>query len=243
MSHLVPNILLFLLSFLAGLLAMRVRLIDDQKMNLLLAFSGSFLLSITFLHLIPETIEDQGHKAGLYILIGFFVQLLIQRFTHGVEHGHSHIHSHNHHIPLVSILGGLGIHALMEGFPLGFNYRMPQTDISLYFAVATHKLPEIIIVATMIRAVNGKGIRSWGLLLLFALLTPLASILASYLAGKYFAISNILGIMIPIVAGAFIHIATTIFYESGTKQHTLTNQKIIAIVLGVALGASTLLFH
>ncbi|MCC6186025.1 MAG: ZIP family metal transporter [Chitinophagaceae bacterium] len=243
MSHLVPNILLFLVSFLAGLLAMRVRLVDDQKMNMLLAFSGSFLLSITFLHLIPETIEDQGHKAGLYILIGFFLQLLIQRFTHGVEHGHSHIHSHNHHIPLVSILGGLGIHALMEGFPLGFNYRMPQTDTSLYFAVAIHKLPEIIIVATMIRATNGKGIRSWGLLLLFALLTPLASVLASYLGSKYFAISNILGIMIPIVAGAFIHIATTIFYESGTKQHTLTNQKIVAIVLGVALGAATLLMH
>lgn len=243
MPHLLPNIFLFLVTYAAGLLAMRVRLIDDKKMHLLLAFSGSFLLSITFLHLIPETIEDQGHKAGLYILIGFFLQLLIQRFTHGVEHGHSHIHSHNHHIPLVSIMAGLGVHALMEGFPLGFNYRMPQTDISLYFAVATHKLPEVVIVATMIRATNGRGIKSWGLLLIFALLTPLASVIASYLGSKYLAISNILGILIPIVAGAFIHIATTIFYESGTKQHTLTNQKIIAIVLGVALSAATLLLH
>jgi hypothetical protein len=79
--------------------------------------------------------------------------------------------------------------------------------------------------------------------LIFAVLTPLASVLASYLGSKYFAVSNILGILIPIVAGAFIHIATTIFYESGTKQHTLTNQKIIAIVLGVALSAATLLLH
>jgi zinc transporter ZupT len=241
--HFIPNILLFFITFSAGLLAMRVRLVDDKKMHLLLAFSGSFLLSITFLHLIPETIEDQGHRAGMYLLIGFFIQLLIQRLTHGVEHGHTHIHSHNHHIPLFSIMAGLGIHALMEGFPLGFNYRMPQTDISLYFAVAIHKLPEVVIVATMIRTANGKGIKSWGLLLLFALLTPIASILASFLGSKYFAISNILGIMIPIVAGAFIHIATTIFYESGTKQHTLTNQKIIAIVIGVALSAVTLLFH
>lgn len=222
---------------------MRIRLIDDKKMNLLLAFSGSFLLSITFLHLIPETIEDLGHKAGLYLLIGFFLQLLIQRFTHGVEHGHSHIHTHSHHIPLFSIMTGLGLHALMEGFPLGFNYRMPQTNLSLYFAVATHKLPEIVIVATLIRSANGKGFKSWGLLLLFALLTPISSVLASYLGSKYFAISNILGIMIPVVAGAFVHIATTIFYESGTKQHTLTNQKIMAIILGVALGSATLLLH
>jgi zinc and cadmium transporter len=90
LPHLLPNIFLFVVTYAAGLLAMRVRLIDDKKMHLLLAFSGSFLLSITFLHLIPETIEDQGHKAGLYILIGFFLQLFIQRFTHGVEHGHSH---------------------------------------------------------------------------------------------------------------------------------------------------------
>ena len=212
-------------------------------MNLLLAFSGSFLLSITFLHLIPETVEDQGEKAGMYMLAGFFLQLLIQRFTHGVEHGHTHIHTHNHTIPLFSILAGLGVHALMEGFPLGFNYRMPGTDTALYFAVATHKLPEIIIVATMIRSVKGSGIQSVGLLLLFSLFTPLASVFASFLGTRYLAISEILGMIIPVVAGAFIHISTTIFFESGTKQHALTGQKLMAILLGVALSAATLLVH
>jgi zinc transporter ZupT len=242
-SHLIPNLLLFLVTFGAGFLAMQIKFIDEKKMNLLLAFSGSFLLSITFLHLIPETVEDQGHKAGFYILIGFFLQLLIQRFTHGVEHGHSHVHTHNHAIPLFSILAGLGVHALMEGFPLGFNYRNPGTDSALYLAVATHKLPEIIIVATMIKSVKGKGVESLGLLILFSLFTPVASMLASYLGTKYFAISAVLGIIIPVVAGAFIHIATTIFFESGTKQHSLTTQKIIAIIIGVALSAGTLLLH
>lgn len=223
---------------------MRLKLLNEQKMNLLLAFSGSFLLSITFLHLLPETVEDQGHKAGLYILIGFFLQLFIQKFTHGVEHGHHHVHDDHHHaIPLYSILTGLGIHALMDGIPLGFNYRMPSTDASLYLAVATHKLPEIIIVATMIKSVKGKGFEGIALLCLFASLTPIASSIASFLGTQYFAISAVIGVIIPIVAGAFIHIATTIFFESGTKQHTLTNQKLLAIVAGVALGAATLLLH
>lgn len=243
MSHLFANLILFTVTFGIGLLAMRIRIIDEKKMNLLLAFSGSFLLSITFLHLIPETVEDQGHKAGLYMLTGFFLQLLIQRFTHGVEHGHSHVHTHDHSIPLFSILAGLGVHALMEGFPLGFNYRTPGTDTALYFAVATHKLPEIIIVATMIRSAKGKGAVSIGLLLLFSLFTPVASIIASFLGTRYLAVSEILGMIIPVVAGAFIHIATTIFFESGTKQHALTTQKIIAILAGVGLGAYTLLFH
>lgn len=226
-----------------GIFTMRLKLLNEQKMNLLLAFSGSFLLSITFLHLLPETVEDQGHKAGLYILIGFFLQLFIQRFTHGVEHGHSHVHDHHHAIPLYSILTGLGIHAIMDGIPLGFNYRMPSTDASLYLAVATHKLPEIIIVASMIKSVKGKGWEGIALLCLFASLTPIASSIASFLGTQYFAISAVIGIIIPIVAGAFIHIATTIFFESGTKQHTLTNQKLLAILAGVALGAATLLLH
>lgn len=220
---------------------MRIRIVDEQKMNLLLAFSGSFLLSITFLHLIPETVEDQGYKAGLYLLLGFFLQLLIQRFTHGVEHGHSHVHGHHHHMPLISIMVGLGVHALMEGFPLGFNYRMPTTDRALYLAIAIHKLPEIIIVATILRSAKGGGAGAIGLLAAFCALTPVASFVAGYLGTRYFAVSSILGIIIPVVAGAFVHIATTIFFESGTRQHSLTPQKIIAILAGVAFSALTLL--
>ncbi|GAA4455877.1 hypothetical protein GCM10023092_20280 [Rurimicrobium arvi] len=242
------NLLLFSVTLLAGLAAMNLPLAEERTMRLLLAFSGSFLLGITLLHLIPETVEDQGHKAGIFILGGFFLQLLIQRFTHGVEHGHNHFHhhsghAHDHSIPLYSILGGLAIHSVMEGFPLGFNYRMPGTDPSLYFAVTVHKLPEIIIIGSMLRSVKGNGPQAIAIMVLFAAFTPLSSILASVLGQRYFAISNVLGAVIPVVAGAFIHIATTIFYESGTQQHALTRQKLIAIIAGVALATITLLFH
>jgi zinc and cadmium transporter len=242
--HLLPNILLFLLTFVAGIIAFRLKIIEDENMNLLLAFSGSFLLSITFLHLLPETFEELGHKAGVYILLGFFLQLLIQRLTHGVEHGHAHIHSgHGHGIPLLSILAGLGVHSFMEGLPLGFNYRLPNTDTALYLAVAAHKLPEAMLVATIIRSAKGRSIKAIGMLFIFSLFTPAASIMASFLGTRYHTISEVVGILIPIVAGAFIHIATTIFFESGTKQHALTWQKTIAILAGVALGAATLLAH
>jgi hypothetical protein len=55
--------------------------------------------------------------------------------------------------------------------------------------------------------------------------------------------SNVIIWLIPIFAGAFIHIATTIFFESGTRQHMLTWRKTLAILLGVALGLTTLLFE
>jgi zinc transporter ZupT len=249
------NLLLFVLTLLGGSAPLWLKSIDEQRTNYLLAFSGSFLLSITLLHLLPETFEDLGHEAGLFVLIGFFVQLLIQRFTHGVEHGHTHVnvedhhhhhhgdsHSHAHAIPLMSVIAGLSLHAFMEGLPLGFNYRFEATEPSLYLAVAAHKLPEAMLLTSLV--VHRKGRKSALLvLILFSFITPIASVLASFLGKRYLLMSNVIMWLVPIVAGAFIHIATTIFFESGTRQHMLTWRKTLAILLGVALGLTTLLFE
>jgi zinc and cadmium transporter len=240
--QLVYNLLLFVITFAGGSIPLLVKGLNDNRMHYLLAFSGSFLLSITFLHLLPETFEELGGKAGFFLLVGFFVQLLIQRITHGIEHGHVHVHPHEHHIPLRSILVGLSLHAFMEGLPLGFNYRMEATEPSLYLAVAAHKLPEAMLVATLV-AGNSNKLNSYLILFLFSAITPFAGILATMLGTNYHFVANMVMALIPIVAGAFIHIATTIFFESGTRQHMLTWQKIIAIILGVGIGLATLVLE
>jgi zinc and cadmium transporter len=240
--HLIFNLILFLITFIGGSLPLWLKGLDDKKMHLLLAFSGSFLLSITFLHLLPETFKELGGTAGIYLLGGFFLQLLIQRFTHGIEHGHVHHSSHEHRIPLFSIVAGLSLHAFMEGLPLGFNYRMQATEPSLYLAVAAHKLPEAILLTTLVLSTRNKS-TSLITLLIFSLLTPIASVIASKLGQTYYAMSQMVSVLIPIVAGAFIHISTTIFFESGTKQHLLTRQKVIAMIIGVGIGLATLVFE
>lgn len=238
------NILLFLITFGGGTIPLWTRSLGDKQMHLLLAFSGSFLLSITFLHLLPETFEELNAQAGFLLLGGFFLQLLIQRYTHGVEHGHVHVHpGHNeHHIPLASILTGLSVHAFMEGLPLGFNYRMGATAPSLYMAVAAHKIPEAMLAAMLVSATNGRA-KALSVLFWFSAITPISSMLATMLGHKYYFMSQAIIVLIPVVAGAFIHISTTIFFESGTKQHMITWQKIIAMIIGVGIGLATLLFE
>lgn len=254
------NLLLFAITFAGGGLPLWINGLSEKNTNYLLAFSGSFLLSITLLHLLPETFAEIGNRAGLFLLAGFFVQLLIQRFTHGVEHGHTHVHvaaahgeahqhDHHHHhhhhhglhrIPLYSIILGLSVHAFMEGLPLGFHYRLAATQSSLYLAVGAHKLPEAMLLTSLMIGVRGKK-PALLLLIFFSLITPLAATLAYTLGMRYLAVSKLVMWVIPVVAGAFIHIATTIFYESGTRQHLLTWSKTLAILLGVALGLLTLL--
>lgn len=240
------NLFLFLITLAGGSAPLWMKGLNDRKTNYLLAFSGSFLLSITLLHLLPETFKDLGDKAGIFVLTGFFVQLLIQRLTHGIEHGHTHIHvenhGHNHSAQLTSIIAGLSLHAFMEGLPLGFNYRMPGTEYSLFLAVAAHKLPEVMLLVSLIYSLKGRSQAIFALFF-FSLITPVASLLAAFLGEKYMAMSEVVMWIIPVVAGAFIHIATTIFFESGTKQHMLTRQKTLAILIGVGLGLLTLLFE
>jgi hypothetical protein len=181
------------------------------------------------LHLIPETFTDIGSKAGLYLLIGFFIQLVIQRYTHGVEHGHIHVHHHGEKMALSSVIIGLSLHAAMEGIPLGFNYHSNSAEPALYLAS--------LLIAT------GNRTKIIPTIVFFSAITPVTAILAHNLGIYFLFVSTIISVIIPIVAGAFLHIATTIFFESGTKHHMLTNKKILAILLGVGLGLLTTLIH
>ena len=242
--HLLPNLLLFALTMIGGSLPLWFRGLNERRLQLLLAFSGAFLLSITFLHLLPETFSEQGSRTGFLILAGFFLQLFIQRVTHGVEHGHVHVHAdaHSHHVPVWSIVAGLSVHAFMEGLPLGFNYRHEATNASIYLAVAAHKLPEAMLLAMLVMANKSKK-ASFITLLAFSLLTPVAGLIATFLGTNYGFMARTVATLIPIVAGAFIHIATTIFFESGTKQHMLTWQKIVCMGAGVGIALTTLLLE
>lgn len=239
------NILLFIITIIGGSLPLWLKKLDDKGMQYLLAFSGAFLLSMTLLHLLPETFEELGSKAGILLLVGFFIQLFIQRFTHGIEHGHTHVHSHDghKHIPIASIMFGLSIHAFMEGLPLGFNYRMEATEPALYMAIAAHKMPEAILVTSLMIEAGRSRNNTLMNLVLFSLITPASGFIANKLGTSFHFIAELVISLIPIVAGAFIHISTTIFFESGTKHHMLTGKKIIVILLGVAIGILTLAFE
>ncbi len=236
------SLLLFVLTFVGGSFPLWNRNWDEQKMKYLLAFSGSFLLGITLLHLLPEIFETTGHKAGLYILAGFFLQQIIQRFTHGVEHGHHHLGDQHHHVSIWPIFAGLGFHALSEGLPLGIHYADPNTLPSLFVAIAFHKLPEAMLIASLIIADHHSGKKkAWMMLLLFSLLTPVAGLITHELGSVSASFATIIPLCIPVIAGSFIHISTTIFFESGTKSHDMNWRKWTAALLGIAFAMLTLL--
>ncbi|MFT4061529.1 MAG: ZIP family metal transporter [Edaphocola sp.] len=234
------NIVLFLVTLLVGGIPLLNQSWNEKRIKYLLSFSGAFLLGITLTHLIPESVAHKGTAAGLLVLLGFFLQQLVQPLTHGVEHGHAHVGEHNRYFKVWPLLAGLSVHALSEGLPLGAHYNDAATLPLLYAAIALHKMPEAMLMASLVAAHDRK--RAIAVLVIFAAITPCTGLLTGLLGNYFPAFAVWVAWCVPVIAGAFIHIATTIFYESGTKSHDMTLTKWLVIFAGVALAAVTALF-
>lgn len=239
-------ILVFAASLAGGLIALRAGKTGNFTVYLL-AFTGAFLFGITIMHLLPEVFAQLGDRAGIYVVLGFFIQVALAQLSHGTEHGHTHVPmeggAHHHHIAIAPLLLGLSIHAFMEGLPLGFRYHDPATIPSLMLGVAMHKLPESLALMTVMLHGGVARRKLWTILVGFGLVTPAAAILAWQLGLHFLAIEQYFAYVVALVIGAFIHIATTIFFESGTRYHEISGRKVIAIAGGILLAFVTMIFE
>ncbi|MCK5470842.1 MAG: ZIP zinc transporter, partial [Cyclobacteriaceae bacterium] len=112
------SIILFLSAFIPGLIIIKLQKPLKFDLKYLLVFAGAFIFSITIVHLLPEilTASANPQRIGLFVLVGFFMQIFLDFVTTGVEHGHLHKHSHHHtRISPIMLMLGLCIHALMDG--------------------------------------------------------------------------------------------------------------------------------
>ena len=113
----VTTLSLLFASVIAGAIVVEIfKPKKGRNIQLLLTFSGAYLLAISLLHLLPELFANNPtENIGIFILGGFLIQILLEYFSQGIEHGHFH---KSNVIPF-SVLISLCLHALLEGVPLG----------------------------------------------------------------------------------------------------------------------------
>ncbi len=192
-----------------------------KHIKLLLAFSGAFLLSLTIFDLLPDVYEQMETKhVGLFIMLGILLQIFLEFFSKGAEHGHIHIHTHQKSFPWLLFVS-LSLHAFLEGFPIHQHNDM-------VYGVLIHKIPIAILITTYLYQSKFKPIQIAFFLLLFALMTPLGTVLSNNLE----SISDVLPFINAIVIGIFLHISTVILFES-SEGHKFNLNKILAIIVAV----------
>ncbi|MFK7953890.1 MAG: zinc permease [Ekhidna sp.] len=197
-----------------------------KNLRLPLIFAGSYLFSVTIIHIIPElfsTASDPS-RIGLFVLIGFFIQQFLEYFSSGVEHGHFHSDKAVSVSGRFSIVVALIIHSLLEGSLLTHDspFHEKHESYSLLFGIILHKMPAAF--ALMV-TMNGLGKKAIYLLILFSLASPLGLLMGDLLMLS----EDSLLILFAIVCGSFLHISTTIFVEASPDHHFGLNKILISI--------------
>lgn len=218
------NYILPLLSVLIGFsFALWLQPKRKTNLKLLLAFSGSFLLSLTVMHLLPDVYNTQNTRVGIFIMIGILFQIILEFFSKGAEHGHVHGHDKMSQMPWLLFIS-LCIHALLEGFPVGHHHE-------LALGIAIHHFPIAIILTTFFIHAELNKTALFLFMLTFAIMTPLGTLFSDtfpFLNDYYTEIT-------AIVIGILFHISSTIIFES-SEGHKFNIAKISMIILGILLA-------
>ncbi|WP_395809347.1 ZIP family metal transporter [Daejeonella sp.] len=231
-------ILLFGSSLLGGLGIFLFKKDNSNRLKLVLSFSGAYLFAITVLHLMPDVYSSGNPQIGLFILGGFLLQIFMEQFSEGIEHGHIHKHSHQHFVFPLGIMISLCLHAFLEGMPLAKGQHK-----ELVYGIALHHIPAAFALGSVLMENKLSKFSISSLLILFALMSPLGYWL-SFEIGQG-AIGNIevyFDRIMGVVIGIFLHISTTILFESSV-DHKFNLKKVVAVLLGVSIALAGFFIH
>ena len=239
MNSILPIIYLIAPILIAGGIALKIK-INQINLRLLLAFSAAYLFALSIIHLLPEAFEvGEVKQIGLFIVLGFCIQLLIDTFSTGIEHGHVHLHSAEckKHLPK-GIIIGLLLHSFLEGLPIynGHGNGSSHINHQLILGLALHNIPITIAFVSLLKEHESTNSKKWLLLLMFSIMTPVG-FLSSYLL-QTFGLNNYQTysqIAFAIVIGIFLHISTAILFES-SDHHKYNKTKIVMMALGIILA-------
>ena len=230
-----------MISYLLPILAVIIGLVivyflkpnNQKSIKILLSFSGGFLLATTVFNLIPEVFGMESHshghdhhnskQIGLFVVGGILFQIFLEYFSKGAEHGHVHSHNDHEKFPWLLFIS-LFLHAFLEGFPVHKTHGMLA-------GIIIHKIPVAIVLATFL--FKSKLPKLYVLLFmgLFALATPMGT----FIAGNFEIATLYYRQISAIVIGIFLHISTTILFES-SEGHRYNIAKLAAIIGAVTIA-------
>lgn len=195
-----------------------------RELQLLLAFSGAFLLALTIFELFPSVYSQADAKlVGIFIMLGILLQIFLEFFSKGAEHGHVHHGKQPGFFPWLLFIS-LSIHAFLEGFPV-------EEHNSIIYGIIVHKIPISVILSIFL--LDSQLKLRWVALfmVLFSLMTPLGSLVAARVP----LIGNYNPYITAVVIGIFLHISTVILFES-SEGHKFNVRKLLVIGLGVIIA-------
>lgn len=154
-----------------------------RSLELILAFSAGFLVSVAIGDLMPEAIAVGGPDAAWTVLLGF----VLVHLTQHVFVRHFHFGAETHHVEhsvSVSALIGLMLHTFVDGVAIATSFAVNgHLGFLVFAAIVLHKLPEGFAIGSLWVASGGKRSAAVGAAAGLGLATVLGGIAPSLFAG------------------------------------------------------------
>lgn len=235
----INSLILFLSAFLGGISIYLFPSLKQKKFDYLLIFAGAYLFSITIIHILPEVYAQytDSFQIGVFILIGFALQMILGILSTGVEHGHiHHIDKNEKYLTPSVLVVGLGVHAFLEGTILAHpvSSGIHNHAGGIMFGIILHKIPAALALMVIVSAYSKKS-TALTYLIIFSICSPLGLMLASFIGNYHVFSIREMSWLYAIVSGSFLHISTTIFFESNPK-HKLKLPRLGVVFLGALVA-------
>ena len=245
---LVNFFILLFTALLAGISAFFLPNMERFKYRLTLVFAGAYLFSVTIVHILPELFAHASdpRMIGAFILVGFFMQQGLEYFTSGVEHGHVHLSDKGEHHGRMSsfmILFAMCIHSFLEGSLLAHpsSIHAHHDANALLFGILMHKAPAAFALVSILKFKIKNKQKVIAYLLLFALASPMGLLLGDIMVGAEKLSESVFTVLFALVCGNFLHISTTIVFESSADHH-FNLQKFFVALIGAIVAVAAEFF-
>jgi zinc transporter ZupT len=207
-------------------------------MRLLSGVAAGYLLSVTLVRIIPESMEAMGGEANAMWVLGGY--LLVHVMEHSITlHFHYGEETHTGGSPLSGVLAlvGLSLHSLMDGVAIAAALSMhsnlgPLVVLGILF----HRIPEGGTIASIF-LVNGFGNRG-------ALLASGTLALAALVGSAGQTMLNLpTGPILGLTAGLTLYVASSDLLPEVQKERGFRSAIALLSGVGIFLVSARLLPH
>jgi zinc transporter ZupT len=161
----------------------------------------------------------------------------------GTHHHHGHGDDHHHHhlhpepVSALILLGALSVHAFLEGGMLAQPLTMgPHYDLNaILLGIALHRAPAAFALMTVLTVQLQSKAKALPYLIAFSVAAPIGLLVSSYFVESEFLSEAGLIYLYALVSGNFLHISTTIVFESSPEHH-FNARKLAVAVLGALVA-------
>lgn len=206
---------------------------NDRQLHLFIAFGAGVFLGAIFLHLMPDAFsEGPASLTSAMVLSGFILILLAERILFGSHRIHfDEDCGHRHEVVGMVAFIGLSVHSLTAGFGLGVGLLEPDLGLIIFIAIIAHKATAAFSLSTIFQLARFSRKKTIGLILLFAMMTPLGALISLPFIESLMDVS--LAIPTGITAGTFLYVATMDLVPEAFHVNRERGSGFIWLVFGI----------